>query len=78
MFDHPYWDKITQVVLLYEPLYVVLRLVDSKVLPTMSFVYKFMHVMKEILTRLHAKDWMFNISKHRWEKLLGTLYMLLL
>ena len=61
---------MTQVVSLYKPLYMVLRLVDSEVVPIMPFVYKLIHVIKENLTRLHAKDWMFNIIKHRWEKTL--------
>ena len=38
MFDHPYWDKLVKVDSLYEPLYMVLRLVDSKVVHTIRFV----------------------------------------
>ena len=49
MFDYPYWDKVTKVVSLYEPLYVVLCLVDSEVVPTMPFMYELMQVMKENL-----------------------------
>ena len=65
MFDHPYWDKVTKVVSLYEPLYVVLLLVDSEVVPTMPFVYDLMQVMKENLIRQQAREWMFEIIKGR-------------
>ena len=58
------------IVSLYEPLYVVLRLVDSEVVPTMPFVYKLMHVMKENLICQGAGDWIFKIIKDRWEKTL--------
>ena len=49
MFDHLNWDKVTNIVSLYEPLYVVLRLIDSEVVPTMPFVYKLMDMMKDNL-----------------------------
>ena len=39
MVEHPYWDKMAKVVSLYEPLYVVLRLVDSKVVPIIPYMY---------------------------------------
>ena len=70
MFDHLYWDKVTKVVSLYEPLYVVLCLVDSKVVPTMPFVYEPMQVMKENLIRQQAREWMFEIIKGCWKKTL--------
>ena len=70
MFDHPYWDKVTKVVSLYEPLYVVLLLVDSEVVPTMPFVYDLMQVMKENLIRQQAREQMFEIIKGRQEKTL--------
>ena len=40
MFNHPYWEKISNLVSIYEVLYTVLRIVDSKIVPTMSFVYE--------------------------------------
>ena len=49
MLDHSYWDKVTNIVSLYKPLYVVLLLMDFEVVPTMSFVSELMHVMKENL-----------------------------
>ncbi|KAL6345175.1 hypothetical protein AAG906_013659 [Vitis piasezkii] len=70
LFDHTYWDRLTNIVSLYEPLYVVLRLVDSEVVPTMPFVYELMHVMKENLIRQGAGDWMFKIIQDRWQKTL--------
>ncbi|RVW94993.1 hypothetical protein CK203_040068 [Vitis vinifera] len=62
--------RLTNIVSLYEPLYVVLRLVDSEVVPTMPFVYELMHVMKENLIRQGAGDWMFKIIQDRWQKTL--------
>ncbi|RVW12082.1 hypothetical protein CK203_087327 [Vitis vinifera] len=62
--------RLTNIVSLYEPLYVVLRLVDSEVVPTMPFVYELMHVMKENLICQGARDWMFKIIQDRWEKTL--------
>ena len=46
MFDHTYWEKVSKLVSIYEPLYIVLRIVDSEVVPTLSFVYELIRVMK--------------------------------
>ena len=51
MFDHQYWDKVMWVVLYFEPLFMVLRIMDSEVVPTMSFLYELMQVMIENLIR---------------------------
>ena len=40
MFDHTYWEKVAKLVSIYEALYIVLRIVDSEVVPTMPFVYE--------------------------------------
>ncbi|RVW22552.1 hypothetical protein CK203_105655 [Vitis vinifera] len=61
---------LTNIVSLYEPLYVVLRLVDSEVVPTMPFVYELMYMMKENLIHQGAGDWMFKIIQDHWEKTL--------
>ncbi|RVW36785.1 hypothetical protein CK203_113959 [Vitis vinifera] len=70
MFDHPYWDRMKHVVSYFEPLYMVLRIIDSEVVPTMPFVYELMQVMKENLNRQLVGDWIFKILKDRWEKTL--------
>ena len=46
MFNHPYWEKVFNLVSIYEALYTVLRIVDSEILPTMPFVYELIQVMK--------------------------------
>ena len=69
MFDHLYWDRVKQVSY-FEPLYMVLRIMDLDVVPTMTFVYKLMQVMKENLNRQQVGDWIFKILKDRWEKTL--------
>ena len=56
MFDHEYWEKVEKLVSIYEALYTMLRIVDSKVVPTMSFVYKLIRLMKANLDRLKAKE----------------------
>ena len=42
---------------IYEELYIFLRIVDSKIVPTMPFVYEFIRVMKKNLHALIAKEW---------------------
>ena len=53
MFNHPYWEKVFNLVSIYEALYIVLRIVDSEIVPTMSFGYELIRVMKKIY--MHSK-----------------------
>ena len=46
---HPYWEKVSNLVSIYEALYTVLRIVDSEIVPTMPFVYELIRVMKQNL-----------------------------
>ena len=55
MFDHTYWEKVSKIVLIYEALYTILRIVDSEVILTMSFVYELIRVIKQNLHQLNAK-----------------------
>ena len=43
---------------------------DSKVVPTMPFVYELVQVMKENLIRQQVGDWIFKIIKDHWDKTL--------
>ena len=72
LFDHAYWDRVANIVSLYEPLYVVFQLMDFEIVPTMPFVYELIHVMKENLIHQGAGvgDWIFKIIKDYWEKTL--------
>ena len=70
MFDPQYWDKVTRVVSYFEPIFVVLRIMDSEVVPIMSFLYELMQVMKENLIRQQVGDWIFKIIKDHGEKTL--------
>ena len=70
MFNHPYWEKVSNLVSIYEALYTVLRIVDSEIVPTMPFVYEFILVMKQKLHALKAKEWVKNIIADRWDKTL--------
>ena len=40
MFDHPYWEKVAKLMSIYATPYMVLRIMDSKVVPIMPFVYE--------------------------------------
>ena len=53
---------------IYEALYTVLRIVDSKIVPIMSFVYELIRVTKQNLHELRAKDWVKKIIADRWDK----------
>ena len=41
ILDVEFWDNVVSVVKIYEPLYQVLRLVDTEVVPTMPIVYEY-------------------------------------
>ena len=70
MFDHTYWEKVSKLVSIYEPLYTVLRIVDSEVVPTLPFVYELIRVMKQNLHQFNAKDWVKTIIADRWDRTL--------
>ena len=70
MFDHTYWEKVSKLVSIYEPLYTVLRIVDSEVVPTLPFVYELIRVMKQNLHQLNAKDWIKTIIADCWDRTL--------
>ena len=70
MFNHPYWEKVSNLVSIYEALYTVLCIVDSEIVPTMPFVYELIRVMKQNLHALKAKEWVKNIITNRWDKTL--------
>ena len=55
---------------IYEALYTVLRIVDSKVVPTMPFVYELIRYMKANLDRFKAKEWVKLIIVDRWDRTL--------
>ena len=70
MFDHEYWEKVEKLVSIYEALYTVLRIVDSKFIPTMPFVYELIRLMKTNSDRLEAKEWVKHIITYRWDRTL--------
>ena len=70
MFDHIYWEKVSKLVSIYEPLYTVLRIVDSEVVPTFPFVYELIRVMKQNSHQLNAKDWVKTIIADHWDRTL--------
>ena len=70
MFNHPYWEKVSNLVSIYEALYTVLRIIDSKIFLTMPFMYELIRVMKKKLHALKTKEWVKNIIADRWDKTL--------
>ena len=70
MFNHLYWEKISNLVSIYEVLYIVLCIVDSEIVITMSFVYELIRIMKQNLHTLKAKDWVKKIIVDHWDKTL--------
>ena len=70
MFNHLYWEKVSNLVSIYEALYTVLPIVDSEIVPTMPFLYELIRVMKQKLHALKAKEWVKNIIANRWDKTL--------
>ena len=70
MFDHTYWEKVSKLLSIYEALYKVFHIIDSEVVPTMSFVYELIQVMKQNLHQLNVKDWVKTIIAHRWDRTL--------
>ena len=56
MFNHAYWEKVSNLVSIFEALYTVLHIVDSEIVLTMPFVYELFCLMKQNLHELKAKD----------------------
>ena len=74
MFDHTYWEKVSKLVSIYVALHTVLCIVDSEVVPTMSFVHELIRVMKQNLHQLNAKDWVKTNITDRWDRTLKHLF----
>ena len=56
MFNHAYWEKVSNLVSIFEALYTVLHIVDSEIVLTMPFVYELFCLMKQNLHELISKD----------------------
>ncbi|KAI5317211.1 hypothetical protein L3X38_036918 [Prunus dulcis] len=54
VLDHSFWTQSEHVCQVFEPLYKVLRIVDTEVYPTMGAIYELMRVVKE---ELEKKTW---------------------
>ena len=69
-FNHPYWEKVSNLVSIFEALYTFLRIVEFEIVPTMPFVYELIRVVKKNLHVVKAKEWVKNIIADRWDKTL--------
>ncbi|KAM1202958.1 hypothetical protein ACFX2J_018836 [Malus domestica] len=54
VLDHAFWTQSEHVCQVFEPLYKVLRIVDTEVYPTIGVVYELMRVVKDELERKHG------------------------
>ncbi|KAM2045214.1 hypothetical protein ACFX1T_009443 [Malus domestica] len=54
VLDHAFWTQSEHVCQVFEPLYKVLRIVDTEVYPTMGAVYELMRVVNDELERKHG------------------------
>ncbi|CAL9018889.1 unnamed protein product [Prunus brigantina] len=54
VLDHSFWTQSEHVCQVFEPLYKVLRIVDTEVYHTMGVIYELMRVVKEELERKHG------------------------
>ena len=70
MFNHPYWEKVSNLVSIYEALYTILCIIDFEIVLTMPFVYELIRVMKQNLHALKAKEWVKKIIVDHWDKTL--------
>ncbi|CAL2257810.1 unnamed protein product [Prunus armeniaca] len=52
---------------IYEPLYSILRIVDTEVVPTMPILYDIFQIMKEKISKLKGKKWLLKIINYRWD-----------
>ncbi|KAB2603152.1 hypothetical protein D8674_004157 [Pyrus ussuriensis x Pyrus communis] len=71
VLDHAFWTQSEHVCQVFEPLYKVLRIVDTEVYPTIGAIYELMRAVKEDLERKHGARWVIKIIDDRWYK---TLY----
>ncbi|KAK3212652.1 hypothetical protein Dsin_017358 [Dipteronia sinensis] len=71
ILDLEFWDNVASVVKIFEPLYQVLRLVDTEVVPTMPIVYELMRVMKDAVKQQRGSKWVLNIIQDCWDKMLN-------
>lgn len=59
------------VVEIYEPLYQILRVVDTEVVPTMPILYELFRVMKEKVQQVRSTQWVLKIITDRWDNTLS-------
>ena len=74
ILSNDFWDRYSEVVKTVEPLYIVLRIVDTEKFPQMSYVYLKMSVCKkEIIAVIRQKKAApyLRIIEDRWETQMG-------
>ena len=71
VLEYRFWNQVAHVVVIYKPLYKVLRLVNIEVVPTMLFVYEFIHIMKNSIQQQRVVQWVLQIINDRWYRTLS-------
>ena len=70
ILDNNFWDSVAHILKIYEPLYGVLRLVDTEIVPTMPILYDLIYVMKKMIQQQKGTKWVLEIIKKRWDEML--------
>nr|XP_011469380.1 PREDICTED: uncharacterized protein LOC105352942 [Fragaria vesca subsp. vesca] len=70
VFDAQFWSQAEHVCQISEPLYKLLRIVDTEVYPTMGVVYELMRVVRQELNQKQGAKWVVKIIDDRWFKTL--------
>jgi hypothetical protein len=71
ILDDGFWDGMKIVHNIFKPLYEILRLVDTEILPTMPILFAMFHTMKQQICRMKGKKLVLDIINNRWDM---TLY----
>ncbi|KAM5577951.1 hypothetical protein ABKV19_008328 [Rosa sericea] len=68
VLENMFWDNVQAVISIYEPLYGVLRIVDTEVNPTMPMLYDLFKKVRTKLEEVRNTVWVRKIIDDRWFK----------
>ncbi|XP_024190542.1 uncharacterized protein LOC112194547 [Rosa chinensis] len=68
ILENMFWDNVQAVISIYEPLYGVLRIVDTEVNPTMPMLYDLFKNVRTKLEEVRNTIWVRKIIDDRWFK----------
>lgn len=71
VLDSNFWRGMETVHTIYKPLYEILRLVDTEILPTMPILFDMFFTMRSQLFHMKGMQWVVATINERWEKTLS-------